>query len=370
MGNGPASERHGGNLAAAARRLGRSPGSLLDASASLVPFAPPATARLALLRASLAAAPRVYPDRGWQRLRALLGRQHGLPDDWVLPGNGAAELFTWAARDAAALGESLLPAPGFADYERALACWGGLWRPLPLPLHWEGPFPQPFPAGLAPPAGRGGAPVLWLTNPHNPTGQLWSRASLEPLLQRHQLVICDEAFLPLVQGGEAQSLIPLLPRHPNLVVVRSLTKLLSLAGLRLGYALGAPERLARWAAWRDPWPVNGLALAVGESLLMRPCWLRRWTGRVQRWTAREGPWLTEQLQRWPQLTPLPSAANFLLVRGEDSLVDLRNGLEERHGILLRDCRSFAGLGAGWLRIGLQDRHGHRRLLRALDRELG
>ncbi|MGL6132757.1 MAG: hypothetical protein ACRC1L_00965, partial [Prochlorococcaceae cyanobacterium] len=149
MGNGQASERHGGNLAAAARRLGRSPGSLLDASASLVPFAPPVAARLALLRASLGAAPRVYPDRGWQRLRALLGRQHGLPADWVLPGNGAAELFTWAARDAAALGESLLPTPGFADYQRALACWGGISRPLPLPLRWDAAFPQPFPTGEA-----------------------------------------------------------------------------------------------------------------------------------------------------------------------------------------------------------------------------
>jgi histidinol-phosphate/aromatic aminotransferase/cobyric acid decarboxylase-like protein len=370
MVHGQASERHGGNLAAAARRLGRPPSSLLDASASLVPFAPPVAARLALLRASLAAAPRVYPDRGQQRLRSLLARQHGLPDDWVLPGNGAAELFTWAARDAAALGESLLPVPGFADYERALACWGGLWRPLPLPLHWQDSFPQVFAAGLDAPAACASAPVLWLTNPHNPTGQLWSRASLEPLLQRHQLVICDEAFLPLVPEGEAQSLIPLLPCHPNLVVVRSLTKLLALAGLRLGYALGSPERLARWAGWRDPWPVNGLALAVGESLLARPGWLQRWTGRVQRWTAREGPWLAERLQRWPQLTPLPSAVNFLLVRGEGSLVQLRRGLEQHHGILLRDCRSFAGLGEDWLRIGLQDRRGHHRLLRALGRELG
>ncbi|MEX1317074.1 MAG: aminotransferase class I/II-fold pyridoxal phosphate-dependent enzyme [Synechococcaceae cyanobacterium] len=364
MGTGMVSERHGGNLAAAARRLGRSPGSLLDASASLVPFAPPLAVRRALLRAALGPAPRVYPDRGWQQLRALLGRQHGLPADWVLPGNGAAELFTWAARDAAALGESLLPAPGFADYQRALACWGGAVRSLHLPLRWDAAFPQPFPAG------RASAPVLWLTNPHNPTGQLWSRASLEPLLRRQALVICDEAFLPLVNGGETQSLIPLLPRHPNLVVVRSLTKLLSLAGLRLGYALGDPKRLERWAAWRDPWPVNGLALAVGERLLERPGWLPRWTARVQRWTAREGPWLAERLQRWPQLTPMPSAANFLLVRGDGSLEGLRQGLEEHHGILLRGCRSFVGLGEHWLRLGLQHRSGNRRLLRALERELG
>ncbi|MEO1003199.1 MAG: aminotransferase class I/II-fold pyridoxal phosphate-dependent enzyme [Cyanobacteria bacterium J06638_7] len=363
MASGQESERHGGNLAAAARRLGRPPGSLLDASASLVPFAPPLALRLELLRTVLGPAPRIYPDRSWQALRQALGRQHGLPLEWVLPGNGAAELFTWAARDAAALGPSLLPVPGFADYRRALHCWGAPVRSLPLPLSWDAAFPQPFPTPAA------GAPVLWLTNPHNPTGQLWSRASLEPLLQRHELVICDEAFLPLVSGGEAESLIPLLPIHPNLVVVRSLTKLLALAGLRLGYALGAPQRLARWAAWRDPWPVNGLALALAETLLEWPGWLPRWSTRVQRWTAHEGCWLTRQLERRPQLSPRPSAANFLLLHGDSCLDGLRRALEVRHGILLRDCRSFEGLDSRWLRIGLQQRRAHRRLLRALDQEL-
>ena len=366
MASSDLSERHGGNLAAVARQLGRSPGSLLDASASLVPFGPPLALRLALLRAIAGPALRAYPDRDWQALRRPLAALHGLDPAWVLPGNGAAELFTWAARDAAETGVSLLPAPGFADYRRALACWGGRSRQLPLPLAWGGAFPQPFPqqVGIA-----GPERVLWLTNPHNPTGQLWSRASLEPLLDRYALVICDEAFLPLVPGGEAQSLVPLLARHPNLVVVRSLTKLLAVAGLRLGYALGDPQRLARWAAWRDPWPLNGLALALGERLLARPGWLARWSGRVQAWVAEEGSWLAAQLHRWEAFTPQPSAANFLLLRGTASLEPLRLALAQRHGVLLRSCTSFEGLGDHWLRLGLQDRRGHQRLLRALEREL-
>ena len=164
----------------------------------------------------------------------------------VLPGNGAAELFTWAGRDASAAGLSAIPAPGFADYRRALDCWDGAWVPWPLPLGWDGRFPQCLPN--PPPR----ADVLWITNPHNPTGQLWSRESLEPLVERYALVICDEAFLPLVPGGELQSLIPLVQEYPQLVVIRSLTKLYGLAGLRLGYAIGQPDRLQRWAAWRDP----------------------------------------------------------------------------------------------------------------------
>ena len=184
-------------------------------------------------------------------------------------------------------------------------------------------------------------------------------------------MICDEAFLSLVPGGEAQSLVPLVARHPNLVVIRSLTKLFAIAGLRLGYAVADPQRLARWAAWRDPWPVNSLAGAVAEIALDQGRWIRR----VQAWVGSEGPWLGQRLAQLPGLVPRPSAANFLLVRGERagqpwSLEPLRLALEHRHRILLRDCRSFVGLDASWLRIGLQDRRGHRRLLRALGRELG
>ena len=201
------------------------------------------------------------------------------------------------------------------------------------------------------------------------TGQLWSRASLQPLLKRYALVICDEAFLPLVPNGEQQSLLPLVEEHSNLVVIRSLTKLYGIAGLRLGYAVAQPQRLQRWAKWRDPWPVNGIALAVGERLLASPRRYQRWCKRVQRWVATEGAWMQQQLAALPGITPMPSAVNFRLIRSNRSLVPLREAMEHRHRILLRDCRSFEGLGENWLRIGLQSRRHNRRIIRALREEL-
>jgi len=355
--------RHGGNLQQAAARLGCRPGQLLDFSASLVPFGPPWSLRWAMAQAlgRAAASPLVvYPDRSYGQLRGAIAAHHGVNPEAVLPGNGAAELFTWAAREAAAEGLSLLPVPGFADYERALACWNGGFLRLPLALNAWSAQPTGFAAALLDPDALGLGSVLWITNPHNPTGQLWSRASLEPLLQRYALVIVDEAFLPLVPGGEAQSLLPLVAQHPQLLVIRSLTKLFAIAGLRLGYAIGAPARLARWAGWRDPWPVNGLAAAVAAPLLQD----RRWQGRVQRWVAREGAWFFSELQGLGGLTPFPSAANYLLVRGKHSLLALQGQLEQRR-ILVRDCRSFVGLDGHWLRLALLDRGRNQSLLAAL-----
>ena len=347
---------HGGEIQSAALRLGVSPAQLLDASASLVPWTPRFSAQVLTRRL------RDYPDRHHHRLADLIGKVHGLSASAVLPGNGAAELFTWAARDAAAVGMSSLPVPGFADYSRALACWDGAMAMHCLPLDWSSVFPQAF-------SSPGTAGALWICNPHNPTGQLWSRASLEPLLQRYRLVICDEAFLSLVPDGEKQSLIPLVAEHPNLVVIRSLTKLYGIAGLRLGYAIAQPERLQRWAQWRDPWPVNGIASAVAEQLLASPQKYQRWCRRAQAWVAKEGAWMQQQLAQLSGITPMPSAANFLLIRADQSLVPLREAVEQRHRILLRDCRSFEGLGECWLRIGLQSRRNNRRIIRALRQEL-
>ena len=79
--------------------------------------------------------------------------------------------------------------------------------------------------------------------------------------------------------------------------------------------------------------------------------------------------MQQQLASLPGITAMPSAANYLLIRSKTSLVPLREALEQRHRILLRDCRSFAGLGECWLRIGLQSRWNNRRIVRALRREL-
>ena len=162
-------------------------------------------------------------------------------------------------------------------------------------------------------------------------------------------------------------MIGLVAKNRNLVVIRSLTKLFGAAALRVGYAIAQPDRLKRWQRWRDPWPVNGIAAALTERWLGSPGRYERWCGRVQRWTARQGAWMQRELAHVPDITPMPSAANFLLISGNRSLVPLRKTLQDDHRILLRDCRSFAGLGETWLRIGLQSPRDNRRIVSALKR---
>ncbi len=355
----PFSSRHGGNLAYEARRLGCRIDQVLDASSSLVPFPPSRSLRRCLIAEIRGHGLRNYPDRHHKDLREAIGIWHGIDPAMVLPGNGASELFTWAARDASLEGISGLPSPGFSDYVRALCCWSAPYVHQTLPLSWSLVAPETFP--LSPKTD-----VLWLTNPHNPTGQLWSRESIIPLLDNYKLIICDEAFLPLVPYGEQQSVVSLVSHFPNLIVIRSLTKLFAIAGLRLGYAISTPDRLMRWREWRDPWPVNGLALAAGTMLLEDHLALERWLAKIQSWVANEGSWFYRNLLKLPRISVHPSSANFFLVKGNSSLVSFREQLAQRR-ILVRDCSSFPELGGSWLRIALQDRAGNRRILRAMNK---
>ena len=105
-----------------------------------------------------------------------------------------------------------------------------------LPKNWNNIFPQSFPLN---PKGD----VIWITNPHNPTGQLWGKNSLEAIIKKYKLVICDEAFLSITPNGEKESLIPLTKKYNNLLVLRSLTKIFNIPGLRLGSLLAHRKNL-------------------------------------------------------------------------------------------------------------------------------
>ena len=169
----------------------------------------------------------------------------------------------------------------------------------------------------------------------------------------------------LVPDGEQQSMISLVEHYSNLVVIRSLTKLFGAAGLRVGYAIAHPDRLKRWASWRDPWPVNGIAAALTVS----GCWflpvVTSAGAVVAALTAIEGVKMQRELVNIPGITPVPSAANFL-ISGLQLLGAAPETLEREYRILLRDCRSFVGLGENWLRIGLQSSRDNRRILCALN----
>ncbi|MBF2086715.1 threonine-phosphate decarboxylase CobD [Thermoleptolyngbya sp. C42_A2020_037] len=362
---GAAQPAHGGNIAWAAALAGCSPHLILDFSASINPLGPPQSA-IAAIQAHLGDLCH-YPDPSYTDLRGAIAAFHHLSPDWILPGNGAAELLTWAARDLATLDIVHLLTPAFGDYLRALRAFGANVEKIPLAvdrlmvarLTMDGALEQAIPMPLSPRSHSG-----WLLNsPHNPTGTLLSRERIRALLDESPLVVLDEAFMDflLPEAQSQASLLAWVEQYPNLVIVRSLTKFYSLPGLRLGYAIAHPDRLRHWQQWRDPWSVNSLASAAAIAALADTSFQQRtWD-----WLPPARQQLFDGLAALPGLHPLPGAANYLLVQTDGSATDLQTHLLQQHQILIRHCTSFPELGDRFFRVAVRTMEENQRLLEAL-----
>jgi len=339
--------KHGGNVYVNAKKLNLLPSEIIDASASLVPFDPPQILIDSLNTEIKNLGFRYYPERNLSDLKEIIGKFHGINPDNILPGNGASELITWAGYEASKFGISCIPSPCFVDYERSLNCWNSDLIHCELPKNWNNIFPQPFPLY---PKGD----VIWISNPHNPTGQLWSKSSLEEIVKKYKLVICDEAFLSITPNGEKESLIPLTLKYDNLLILRSLTKIFNIPGLRLGYVIGSSKKLNQWQSNRDPWPLNSFAIKAGIDLLSNKKFYEQWTSQIHRWINVERERVYEKLSKIEPLKVHNSSTNFFLIESKTSLSSNIKYLENK-GILLRECTSFRYLDERWARISLQSK---------------
>ncbi len=345
---------HGGNLAWAAAQVGCPPSLILDFSASINPLGPPPSA-LAAIEANLGALA-AYPNPDYYPLRAALSQAHQIPPDWILPGNGSAELLTWAGRELSQLEVTLLVTPAFGDYLRALRTFNTCV--LECPLNLEPNREESLVIDKKPRIKNQG---LLINNPHNPSGRIFRREEIIPYLDQFALVVVDEAFMDFLPPSRQQSLIPVIQSYENLVILRSLTKFYSLPGLRLGYAISHPDRLRRWQMWRDPWPVNILAAACGIAAVQDTNFQQlSWN-----WLEPTRKRLFEQLALLPGLQPYPSAANFLLVQSEPASSKLQLELLKHSKILIRDCLSFPELGDRYFRVAVRTQADNQRLWEAL-----
>jgi histidinol-phosphate aminotransferase len=228
----------------------------------------------------------------------------------------------------------LAPWPGFVMYELSAQFDGCRFVGVPLASDFSldrsamlGAIAEHRPA------------VIFLAHPNNPTGNLFDRAAIAAILEAAPgLVVMDEAYLPFAQD----TWLPALPAHPNMLVLRTLSKL-GLAGLRLGYLCGHPAWINEFDKVRPPYNVNVLTLAAVDLLLDH---LDELDGQAARIRAERGR-LLAALHGMRGVTAFDSAANFILLRVADS-DRVFAGLKSR-GILIKNVSRMHALLAGCLR---------------------
>lgn len=319
---------------------------LVDFAVNVRPGTPPEWLRERLRACvdDLAAYPTDAPAR------AAVAARHGRPIEETLVTAGAAEAFVLLAR-ALRPSRAVVVHPSFTEPEVALLAAGvNVERVL---------LPPPFTLDAAQiPLD---ADLVVLGNPTNPTGVLHTRASLLALRRPGRVLVVDEAFMDFVPG-EPESLAADL----DVVVIRSLTKMWGLAGLRVGYLLGPADVVAKLAAARPPWPTSTLANAAAIACLEPSARAEAQQAAIE--VARAAQEFGRALARIPGVTVWPTRANFLLV--------LAAGRPEVHaklraaGFAVRRCQTFPGLGPDYLRVAIRDAAANDALVTALRTTIG
>ncbi|AFY75182.1 L-threonine O-3-phosphate decarboxylase [Synechococcus sp. PCC 7502] len=348
---------HGGNLRWAANIAGTSEANILDFSASINPLGTPDSA-IAAIHSHLTSL-KHYPDPEYIALRQALAEFHQISSGCILAGNGVSELLTWAGRDLGQFVATVLFTPAFSDYYRAFKTFGVEIEDYALGIDDDRELKFFLPE--LPKTGSRLQKGILINNPHNPTGYLFTRKALIPYLDEFGLVVIDEAFMDFLPLWQQQSLIDLVPKYSNLVILRSLTKFYGLPGLRLGYAIAHPDRVNQWQQWRDPWSVNSLAVAAGIAIVKDI----EFQQKTWDWLSSARPQLWQGLNHLEGIYPIMGAANYLLVRTEASGAWLQQQLLQSDRILIRDCLSFTELGDHYIRVAVRLEAENNRLIKGL-----
>jgi histidinol-phosphate aminotransferase len=283
------------------------------------PYPPSPRVRRAVLKAA-GASLRLYPNPRAEDFIAAASRLYGIPRKMIIAGNGSDELLTMLFRAALGSGDKVAYAlPTYSLYDTLAAIQEA--RVIAIP-----PGPE-----FAPPLrelARQRARLTIVCNPNSPCGTLADVAQLDAVAgaMGGRLLAIDEAYADFA----GTSAIHLVKRHPNVIVLRTLSKSFSLAGMRLGLAFAQVPVIENLLKVKDSYNLSRLAVAAGAAALSDAAWMRRNVERIQRTRA-----ITQERLRRMGLEVPPSHANFVFarIRGHD-MADVAAALRRR-GILVR-----------------------------------
>lgn len=287
-----------------------------------------------------------YPDPDGEPFLSKVAAFHGVSKDTVLLGNGASELFSVLARRYENK-RVIVIHPTFAEYERTLKAAHAEVVSVVVDdvLHYALPMERLF-------AEMVGADALIICTPNNPTGVLPKKSELLQLIAHGAKVQCeiilDEAFIDWV--SEDCSLIDRVAEHPHVIVVRSMTKMYAIPGLRLGYLVASPDIVSTLKVMLPHWNINALALGIGASCLDE----KDYCNNAIQHAATQRQWLHEFLvARGCQVTnSVTNYVCFSLPKSYD--VDAFFTYCLAKGVVLRHTKNFKGLNGKWFRVGMKD----------------
>lgn len=246
----------------------------------------------------------LYPDPDLHPLIKKASKTYSLPEEAILAGNGSDELLSILTRVFVGEGDRVVyPYPTYTLYETLVDIQGGKSIQVPYPDDYS------LPQGISSRKGK----ILFLANPNSPSGTFLPTPIIARVAKTFSgIVVVDEAYVDFAEDSS----IGLVMRNENLVVLRTMSKSFSLAGLRLGISFAAPWIIEEMRKVKDSYNVNRMTMTAGCAALGHISWMRKNVRKIIRTRKR----LTEGLENLG-FSVFPSSANFILARVRGQRLD-------------------------------------------------
>jgi threonine-phosphate decarboxylase len=330
---------------------------VLDFSASINPLGPPRAALDAYHAAVVEIAS--YPPANSLHLEAALGRWLGVEPECVLAGNGTTHLIYLLARVLKPR-SPVIVTPTFSEIANSLIIEGIEPRALNTTSDYNFQlYPEAAIKCL-----REGADAIFIGRPNSPTGTILKIDEAAEIAaeyeRRDSWCVFDEAFIDFVQ--DARSSVAFAEKNRKCVVLRSLTKIFAIPGLRVGCVVGHPDAIGKLREGIEPWSLNAVADHVTRACLdVADGFVRETREFVSVEVAR----IANALSQLPGIHVFPSVANFMMMEVEGELIPGGFGKHLfEHGIGVRDLRGLPGCRAGLYRMGIRSKSDNDRFLNA------
>lgn len=314
------------------------------------------------IRKNLKQISHVYPDSNCNLLKKSIAKyvEHDIDTEWISVGNGATEIIHNFVR-ALSLSNSIIIPPTFCEYELVSKRCKMKIDYIPLSKKLQIQADKVIEKSKI-----NSNSLIFICNPNNPTG-LVNTQMIEKILssidRSKTILLIDESFIEFLNDIEKESLMSKIKEYPNLAILRSMTKSYGLAGLRLGYIVANPRLIRKLKLFQIPWSVNGIAQIAGIAALNDQDHIIR----AKKIIEREKNYMIKHINnKENHATALESDVNFFLIKLKNiNSTTYQKILLNFYGIYVRDCSSFRGISADFIRVAVKTHKDNVGLLKAI-----
>ncbi|MBE6054820.1 MAG: threonine-phosphate decarboxylase [Clostridium sartagoforme] len=349
---------HGGNLDELSRNFKLNKEDLIDFSANINPLGLNNKVKEVIINA-LEEVER-YPDITYFNLKSSISAFEGIEIDKLTLGNGAAEVIFNLLR-AIKPKKVLLPAPTFGEYEEAAlsVCSEIQYYYLKEERNWR--IDEEINNYIS-----DDIDMVFICNPNNPTGTITKKETIVKIVEKakitNTIVVIDESFLDFLREIENYSAIKLLEKYNNVFIIKSMTKLFAMPGIRIGYGICNNKAiLSKIEEVSVPWNINILA----EKAAIFSLGEKEYINKTREYIEKEKDYLYEELAKFEDIKVFEPSVNFLMFKLNKEM-DLKFELMKEN-IIIRSCGNYEGLDNNYYRIAVRRREENEKLIKTLKK---